>query len=87
MRTRGRLAFRVSRSWRTARGIVSASGALQLQPVVLDRGEAVAGRPGRRAAGGLVEGGGDPVEKDLRIGRQSRWRYASTRLSCQRRSS
>ena len=45
-------------------------GALQLQPVVLDRGEAVAGQARRRAAGGLVEGGGDPVEKDLRIGRQ-----------------
>ena len=63
-------------------------GALQLQPVVLDRGEAVAGqaRP-RAAAGGLVEGGGDPVEKDLRIGRQIEVAIGLDPALLQRRSS
>jgi hypothetical protein len=53
----------------TARGIVSASGRSSFSRSSWTAAKPLqAGPP--RAAGGLVEGGGDPVEKDLRIGRQ-----------------
>src|SRR4051794_20289521 len=77
MRTRGRLAAMVARSWRSARGTGSASRRLTLsrpsrdsEPAIADGGEAVAGQAAFRGARRLIECGGDLGYENLPVGRQ-----------------